>query len=319
MYLSDIITLQKFVLFLLLGAGFGNPMLTMIQFGRFMAKNLEGQTRIAAVLAAEPLSEPDEPELPGKGIFGKKVEFGYDKKIRVLEGIDFSIPARRFVAFIGHSGAGKSTLARLIPRFWDVDAGSISLGDTDIRKIKTDDLMDEFGLVFQNVYLLNDTVSANLQIGRPGASEAEIKQAAGIAGCHDFIMDMPKGYGTIIGEKGGRISGGEKQRLSIARAILKDAPILILDEATAFIDPENEALVQDAINKLVKNKTLIVIAHRISTITSADEILVLDKGKVAARGTHEQLLSTSKLYKNMWEIHVSAQGWALERKGEKND
>jgi ATP-binding cassette subfamily B protein len=311
MYLAGIITLQKFVLFLLLGIGFGNPMQIMIQFGRQIESNLEGQARIEDVLTAESLSEPDEPEIPGRGVFGEKVEFGYDRKIRVLEGIDFSIPAGKFVALVGPSGAGKSTLARLIPRFWDVDAGSISLGKTDIRKMKIDDVMDQFGLVFQNVHLFNDTVLANLKIGRPGASEAEIKEAARTARCHDFIMDLPMGYDTVIGEKGTRISGGEKQRLSIARALLKDAPILILDEATAFIDPENEALVQDAINKLILNKTLIVIAHRISTIISADEILLLDKGRVAASGTHEQLLSKSQLYKNMWEAHMSARDWTL--------
>jgi ATP-binding cassette subfamily B protein len=311
MYLADVITLQKFVLFLLLGIGFGNPMLTMIQFGRLMEGNLEGQARIEAVLTARSLNEPDEPEIPGKGVFGERVEFGYDRGTRVLEGIDFSIPAGKFVALVGPSGAGKSTLARLIPRFWDVDTGSISIGKTDIKKMKIDDVMDQFGLVFQNVHLFNDTVLDNLRIGRPGASEAEIKEAARTAQCHDFIMNLPMGYDTVIGEKGARISGGEKQRLSIARALLKDAPILILDEATAFIDPENEALVQDAINKLIRNKTLIVIAHRISTITSADEILVLDKGRITERGTHEQLLSKSQLYKNMWETHISAHGWTL--------
>jgi ATP-binding cassette subfamily B protein len=179
--------------------------------------------------------------------------------------------------------------------------------------MKTADLMDQFGLIFQNVYLFNDTVLANLRMGNPDASEVEVIEAAKTARCHDFIMDLPRGYDTVIGEKGARISGGEKQRLSIARALLKDSPILILDEATAFIDPENEALVQDAINKLIRDKTLIVIAHRISTIISANEILVLDKGRIAASGTHEQLLSTSELYKNMWETHVSAQGWALGR------
>ena len=311
MYLSDIITLQKFVLFLLLGIGFGNPMLTMIQLGGQMEKNLEGQARIEEVLTARSLGEPDEPEISGKGVFGEKVEFGYDRETRVLRGIDFSIPAHKFIAIVGPSGAGKSTLARLIPRFWDVDAGSISLGRTDIRKMKIDDLMDQFSHVFQNVHLFNDTVLANLRIGQPGASEAEIKEAAKTAQCHDFIMNLPMGYATVIGEKGARISGGEKQRLSIARALLKDAPILILDEATAFIDPENEALVQNAINKLIRNKTLIVIAHRISTIIAADEIWVMDKGQIVARGTHEQLLSTSKLYKNMWKAHMSAQDWTL--------
>ena len=311
MYLADVITLQKFVLFLLLGIGFGNPMQIMIQFGRNMERNLECQARIEAVLTAKHLSEPDEPEIPGKGVFGKSIDFGYNRETKVIEGIDFSIPTGKFIALVGPSGAGKTTLARLIPRFWDVNAGSISLGETDIRKIKTDDLMDQFGLIFQNVYLFNDTVLANLQMGSPDASEAEVMEAAKTARCHDFIMDLPMGYDTVIGEKGARISGGEKQRLSIARALLKDSPILILDEATAFIDPENEALVQNAINKLIRNKTLIVIAHRISTIIAADEIWVMDKGQIVARGTHEQLLSTSKLYKNMWKAHMSAQDWTL--------
>ena len=311
MYLADVITLQKFVLFLLLGIGFGNPMQIMIQFGRNMERNLECQARIEAVLTAKHLSEPDAPEIPGKGVFGKSIDFGYNRETKVIEGIDFAIPTGKFIALVGPSGAGKTTLARLIPRFWDVDAGSISLGETDIRKIKTDDLMDQFGLIFQNVYLFNNTVLANLQMGSPDASEAEVIEAAKTARCHDFIMDLPMGYDTVIGEKGARISGGEKQRLSIARALLKDSPILILDEATAFIDPENEALVQNAINKLIRNKTLIVIAHRISTIIAADEIWVMDKGQIVARGTHEQLLSTSKLYKNMWKAHMSAQDWTL--------
>jgi ATP-binding cassette subfamily B protein len=304
MYLAGMITLGKFVFFLLMGVGFGSPMWVMIQFGRFMEKHLESQARIDAVLTAKPLSEPDQPETPGKDIFGNSVEFGYNRQNKVIDGIDFSIPARKFVALVGPSGAGKTTLARLIPRFWDVEAGSITLGETDIRNIKTDDLMDKFGLIFQNVYLFNDTVLANLKLGNADASEAKIVDAAKKARCHEFIMKLPSGYDTVIGEKGARISGGEKQRLSIARALLND-------EATAFIDPENEALVQDAINKLVRNKTLVVIAHRISTIIAADEIVVLDKGRIAASGTHEQLLADSELYKSMWETHITAQSWSL--------
>ena len=315
MYLSGVITLGKFVFFLLMGIGFGNPIWIIVTFGRLMERNLVCQAHIETVLTAEDLSEALEPEKPGRGVFGNSIEFGYDKETKVIEGIDFSIPPGKFIALVGPSGAGKTTLARLIPRFWDVDAGSISLGETDIRNMKTADLMDQFGLIFQNVYLFNDTVLANLRLGNPDASEAEIMDAAKKARCHEFIMKLPRGYDTVIGEKGARISGGEKQRLSIARALLKDSPILILDEATAFIDPENEALIQDAINKLIRNKTLIVIAHRISTIIAADEIWVLDKGRIAARGTHGQLLSKSKLYKNMWETHVSAQGWAVEGEG----
>ena len=311
LYLLGGVTLEKFVFFLLLGIGFGSPVWLLIQFGRVMERNMECYTQIEAILSAEELSEPFAPETPGKGIFGENVSFGYNKENKAINGVDFSIDARRFVALVGPSGAGKTTLARLIPRFWDLDAGSITLGKTDIRYISTDNLMDQFGLIFQQVYLFNDTVIANLRMGRPGASETDVIEAARSARCHDFIMELPNGYDTVIGEKGVRISGGEKQRLSIARALLKDAPILILDEATAFIDPENEALVQEAINKLVRNKTLIVIAHRISTVIAADEILVLDKGRIAAKGTHEQLLSENPLYKKMWEAHVSAQGWKL--------
>ncbi len=313
MFLSETITLETFVLFLLIGIGFGNPMQIMLQIGGQMEKNLEGQSRINEVLAAESLADPVRPELPGKGIFGEKIEFGYDDRTKVIDSIDFSIPDRKFIAMVGASGAGKTTLARLMPRFWDVDAGSVKLGEADIRDMHIEDLMDRYGLIFQNLYLFNDTVMANLRMGRPDASEAQVIEAAQAARCHDFIMEMPDGYDTVIGEKGARISGGEKQRLSIARALLKDAPIIVLDEATAFIDPENEALVQDAINRLIRNKTLIVIAHRISTIISADEILVLKNGRIAARGAHETLLLTSSLYKQLWEAHISAQGWTLVR------
>jgi ATP-binding cassette subfamily B protein len=313
MYLADMISLEKLVFFLLMGVGFGSLMLVMIQFGRIMERHRESHDRIDSILNAEPLSEPDVPKVPGDGVFGKHVEFGYEPGTKVIKDVGFAIPAHKFTAMVGPSGAGKTTLARLIPRYWDVDAGSIALGRTDIRDIRMADLMEQFGLIFQNVYLFNDTVLANLSIGRTDATEDEIMEAAKTDGCHDFIMKLPEGYHTIIGEKGARVSGGEKQRLSIARALLKDAPILILDEATAFIDPENEALVQDAINQLVRNKTLVVIAHRISTIILADEIMVLDSGRIMASGTHEQLLISSPLYKNMWEAHVSAQGWSLER------
>lgn len=320
MYLYDMIDLGKLVFFLLMGIGFGSPMWVMIMFGRAMEHNTECHHRINAILSAEPLREPDNPALPGESITGTNIEFSYDKKSKALTGVDFLIPAHRFVAIVGPSGAGKTTLARLIPRFWDIDAGSITLGETDIRNIESDVLMEQFALIFQNVYLFNDTVLANLQIGNHDASEDKIIEAAKNAGCHEFIMKLPQGYNTVIGEKGARISGGEKQRISIARALLKDAPILILDEATAFIDPENEALIQKAINRLVLNKTLIVIAHRLSTIISADEIIVLDKGRVAASGSHEELLAKSELYKNMWDAHISSQGWILENEQEqKND
>lgn len=311
LYLAGAVTLQTLVFFLLMSIGFGNPVWLLVQFGRVMGRNIESLAQIEAILNAPELPEPARPAEPGQGVFGRRVDFSYDGKNRVIHGADFAVSAARFVALVGPSGAGKTTLARLIPRFWDVDGGAICLGQTDIREIRSDDLWDRFGLIFQNVHLFNDTVLANLLIGRPDASEAEVIEAAKTARCHKFIMELPGGYHTVIGEKGARISGGEKQRISIARALLRQAPVLILDEATAFIDPENEALVQEAINKLVRGKTLIVIAHRLTTITAADEILVLDKGRIAAKGSHDELLTVNGLYKNMWESHVSAQSWKL--------
>lgn len=311
MYLEEMISLQVLVLFLLMGLSFANPLTVLMYMGSLMDKNLEGQERIQAILDAEPVKEPILFEAPGQGVMGRQVQFSYDGNGQVLKGIDFKVSSGRFLALVGPSGAGKTSLARLIPRFWDVSGGSISLGGTDIRQMKLDDLMDQITFVFQNIYLFNDTVYANLKMGKPDASQAEIEAATKAARCHDFIMSLPRGYQSIIGDRGLKISGGEKQRLSIARALLKDAPIVVLDEATAFIDPENEALIQEAINKLARGKTLIVVAHRLSTITSADQILVLEAGQVAARGTHQELLEHSGLYQSMWQAHMAGQGWTF--------
>jgi len=311
MYLADSITLSTFTLFLLMGLGLGSPLIQFITLGGFMEKHLEGMARINAILGAKSLPEPAVGKIAkGGSVLARDVEFAYKDK-KVLKGVDFEIHAGKFMALVGPSGAGKTTLARLIPRFWDVDAGSISLGDTDIRDIKIKDLMDETTFVFQNIFLFNDSIYENLRMGRPDADQSEIEGAARAAHCHDFIMGLPDGYQSVIGERGVNISGGEKQRLSIARALLKNAPILVLDEATAFIDPENEALIQEAINELARNKTLIIIAHRLSTITGADQILVVDKGKVVARGTHNELLEAGSLYKKMWDAHKATLGWKL--------
>lgn len=312
LYLEGMISLGKFVFFLLMGIGFGTPVWLLIQLGRSLEKQFEGQERIWDILNAPELPETDTPQKPGNSIKGENVSFGYTADTEVLHGVDFTVPKGHFIALVGPSGAGKTTLARLMPRFWDVTAGCITLGENDVRDIRLADLMDKFSLIFQQVYLFNDTVRNNLKMGRIDATDEEMIEAAKSAQCHDFIMELPHGYDTVIGERGARISGGEKQRLSIARALIKDSPILVLDEATAFIDPENEVLVQQAIDKIVADKTLIVIAHRLSTITAADEIWLLDHGQIVDRGTHEQLLSENSLYQHLWKTHISSRDWVLE-------
>ncbi len=312
MYLAGSITLSTFVLFLLIALGLGSSLFQFIMLGSMLEKHLEGQGRIKRILNAAPLPEPATSKpAPDNRIVADNVEFSYGEK-KVLRGIDFVLPAGNFLALVGPSGAGKTTLARLIPRFWDVENGAVRLGETDVRDMKMEDLMDKITFVFQDVFLFNDTIAENLRLGKPDATREELEAAAAAARCHDFIMSLPDGYDHIVGERGGKISGGEKQRLSIARALLKNAPILVMDEATAFIDPENEAIIQEAINSLVKDKTLIVIAHRLSTITAAHQILVIDRGEIAAEGTHEQLLEKNDLYRSMWEAHVSSRRWALE-------
>jgi len=311
LYLEGMVSLGKLVFFLLMSIGFGSPVWLLIQIGRSLEKQLEGQERIWKILNSPELPETDDPKLPGESVTGRKVTFGYDDT-DVLHGVDFTVPKGSFIALVGPSGAGKTSLARLMPRFWDVKEGCIALGESDVRDVRLADLMDKFALIFQQVYLFNDTVRSNLKLGRADATDEEMVEAAKNAQCHDFIMQLPNGYDTVIGERGARISGGEKQRLSIARALIKDAPILVLDEATAFIDPENEVLVQRAIDTIVADKTLIVIAHRLSTITAADEIWLLDQGAIADRGTHEQLLSGNTLYQHLWKTHISSREWILE-------
>ena len=220
----------------------------------------------------------------------------------------------RNILIAGHAGSGKTTLCNLILRFWDVDKGSISLGGHDVREYKLDSLLKNYSMVFQNVYLFNDTIANNIRFGNPSATQEEIIEAAKKARCHDFIMALPDGYETVIGEGGSTLSGGEKQRISIARAILKNANIVILDEATAFADPENEALVQKAFTQIGKNKTVIMIAHRLSTVKDADIIYVLQNGRVSERGTHNELVAkeeTQDNYRHMWNEYQKSIAWKV--------
>lgn len=241
----------------------------------------------------------------------KDVSFGYDDRM-VLHDLNFTIPQNATTAIVGPSGGGKTTLCNLIARFYDVNSGTITLGGTDIRAFTCDSLLRNISMVFQNVYLFRDTIKNNIKFGSPDAADEQIIAAAKAARCHDFIMALPDGYDTVIGEGGSSLSGGEKQRISIARAMLKDAPIVILDEATASIDPENEHLIQEAISALTHGKTIVTIAHRLATIENADQILVIDGGTVAQRGTHKELLEQEGTYKTFIKIREQAEGWRIK-------
>ena len=241
----------------------------------------------------------------------KDVRFAYDGKEEVIKGITFDIPERRFAALVGTSGSGKTTIARLLARFWDIKSGEIKIGGVPITAMTQEHLLSKISMVFQDVYLFKDTIEENIRLGKPDATHEEIIAAAKAAACHDFIISLPDGYDTTVGEGGSTLSGGEKQRISIARAILSDAPIVFLDEATASLDPENEVLIQRAIDELVKNKTVLVIAHRLQSVMNADKIIVLDDGRIAEEGTHSQLLSKGGRYAALWEDQQKAGSWKL--------
>ncbi len=240
----------------------------------------------------------------------KDISFSYSKK-KVIDHVSLFIPEKTLTAIVGYSGSGKTTLCNLISRFWDVDEGEIRIGGRDIRDYRTDELLSNISIVFQNVYLFNDTVANNIRFGKPDATMEEIVEAAKKACCHDFIMNLPQQYDTVIGENGGFLSGGEKQRISIARAMIKDAPIVILDEATSSIDPENEQLIQNAIQELTKNKTVIMIAHRLNTVRNADQIVVMNGGKVEQTGIHDQLIREDGIYSSLVNVRTKALGWKL--------
>ena len=239
------------------------------------------------------------------------VSFAYENGNPILKDVSFSIPQGSMTAIVGPSGGGKTTITRLIARFWDVQEGSITIGGHDVKEFTCDSLLKNMSMVFQNVYLFHDTIENNIKFGCPDATHEQVVEAAKKACCHDFISALPQGYDTVIGEGGSTLSGGEKQRISIARAMLKDAPIILLDEATASVDPENEVHLQQAISALVKNKTLIVIAHRLSTIRDAAQILVVDNGKIVEKGVHAELIQQKGIYQKFWNIRQKARNWKL--------
>ena len=295
---------RDFVTVIILSVGVITPIITMMSYSddfRTMG-TIFGEVR--AILDAPEMNRPAESAAPaGNDLELKDVRFAYQEK-EVLHGISMVIPENSFVALVGPSGSGKSTIARLIASLWDVTSGSISLGGTDIRRISQEAYADKIAFVSQDNYLFNMTVRENIRIGRPSATDAEVEEAARQSGCHNFIQGLEKGYDTLVGSSGGHLSGGERQRISIARAMLKAAPIVILDEATAYTDPENEAVIQRSVSRLTAGKTLIVIAHRLSTVVDADKIYVIKDGQIDDAGTHEELLNHHGLYEKMWNAHM---------------
>lgn len=241
------------------------------------------------------------------------VDFFYEKGRQILHDVTFQLPEKTTTAIVGPSGSGKSTICNLLARFYDVSGGSIRVGGHDVREFTCDSLLSNISMVFQNVYLFQDTIRNNICFGKPDATEEEMIAAAKKACCYDFIMEFPDGYDTVIGEGGGTLSGGQKQRISIARAMLKDAKIIILDEATASVDPENEHLIQEAITQLTKGKTIITIAHRLATIEQADQILVVDNGTIVQKGTHKELIAQEGKYLDFIKVREQAEGWQLKK------
>ncbi len=240
----------------------------------------------------------------------ENVTFAYDN-MEVIKNISFTIPENSMTAIVGPSGSGKTTLCNLIARFYDVKSGAVKIGGHSVRELTCDSLLKNISMVFQNVYLFHDTVANNIKLGNPKATEDEVISAAKKARCHEFISELPQGYETIVGEGGSTLSGGEKQRISIARAMLKNAPIVILDEATASIDPENEHFIQSAINELTKGKTVIVIAHKLSTVSNADNIIVMKEGQISQQGKHDDLVKADGVYKRFIDIRKTAEGWNI--------
>ena len=279
----------------------------------FLTKKIEGELdRVDEVCAIPRQDSVDVPLRPaGFEIALDGVSFGYDPGRRIIDDVSLRIPAGSSCAIVGPSGSGKTTLVNLMARFWDVDAGAVRLGGADVRAGTAESLLEHVSMVFQNVYLFNDTVENNIKFGCPDATHDQVVAAARRARCHDFIEQMPEGYATVLEEGGASLSGGERQRISIARAIMKDAPIVILDEATSSVDPENEHELIAAIDELTRGKTLVSIAHRLNTVTAADQILVVDAGRIVQRGTHAQLVAEAGLYRDFITLRREAAGWRL--------
>ena len=306
LYLSGDISASALITCIILALGLVKPLMQALRYTDSLAMVDSTVAEVSTLLDAPEMKRPSTPvEIPNYRITFDKVSFGYGKE-EVLHGISLAIEPHAMTALVGPSGSGKSTVARLIASFWEADGGSVGIGGIDVKNIPLEQVMRSISYVTQDNYLFDLSVRENIRMGKPDASDAEVEEAAQRASCHEFICALPAGYDTCVGSAGARLSGGERQRIAIARAVLKDASIVILDEATAFTDPENEAAIQASISGLVTGKTLIIIAHHLSTIVGADKIVVMDHGRVSAEGTHHELLESSPLYRSLWNAQQEA-------------
>lgn len=306
LYLSGDISASALITCIILALGLVKPLMQALRYTDSLAMVDSTVAEVSTLLDAPEMKRPSTPvEIPDYRITFDKVSFGYGKE-EVLHGISLAIEPHAMTALVGPSGSGKSTVARLIASFWEADSGSVGIGGIDVKDIPLEQVMRSISYVTQDNYLFDLSIRENIRMGKPDASDAEVEEAAQRASCHEFICALPAGYDTCVGSAGARLSGGERQRIAIARAVLKNAPIVILDEATAFTDPENEAAIQASISGLVAGKTLIIIAHHLSTIVGADKIVVMDHGRVSAEGTHHELLASSPLYRSLWNAQQEA-------------
>ncbi len=306
-YTHGTLTAETFITVIILALGMAAPIVAAFNFVDTLTQVGTTVSQVDEILKAEGQEHGTQSvDFNDYSIEVNNVSFGYHDDKEILHRVSLSIPQNSMTALVGPSGSGKSTLAKLIAGFWDVKNGTITMGGHDLKEIPLNELYDRIAFVSQDNYLFDDTVRENIRMGRRDATDAEVEAAAISAGCDSFINDLENGFETRVGTGGAHLSGGERQRIAIARAILKNAPIIILDEATAYIDPENEAVIQKAVARLVKNKTVIVIAHRLSTITDADNIAVIKDGRIEAQGKHKELIKNCALYNEMWQAHIGA-------------
>lgn len=318
---GDLSFAQTLLFFIILAPGVASPMLRFMTFASSLGDISEGVQRIDKIFAEKTICEANNPRIPSSyDIEFDNVSFSYESedtstRKEALSKVSFKAKKGSCTALVGPSGSGKSTVANLIPRFWDIQKGHIRIGGIDIKEISTENLMDLVSFVFQDTFLFHDTLYENIRVGRSDATKEEIFKAAKAAQCHEFITGLEKGYDTIVGEGGTHLSGGEEQRVCVARAILKNSPILVLDEATAFSDSENEYHMQLALRELMKNKTVIMIAHRLTTIKDAENIVVMKDGTIVEADTHDVLINKDGLYKKLWNSYTVASNWGISKGG----